>query len=344
MKPEAQAALSESAEQVEARTRAYWPDISKATGLPAEGVRFRPLHVNANVRDRRCVLEARLEDKRRFVLRADYEERRRVPLMKQLQRHRIAAEALRESSKAHVPQVLWEASDTPCALLEFVPGETAVQELQFADLGAVQRDLVWERIGAAIGALHAVSRTREKRFWPKPFLQQVSEQAEAVRRDAGNYPHPQRFLGLCALLHRFGKRARGLPYLGALEHGDMHLCNILIAEEKVSFIDFSNFKNDHPQRDLANLWVTAVVNEEQGLRQGTGYGMIAPSEMRAFEAGYGEALIEDPIFRFFHAYRLFRVWGTIARMEKARGPRVKKKRAALVAVLDSLQDAERTLE
>ncbi len=106
--------------------------------------------------------------------------------------------------------------------------------------------------------------------------------------------------------------ARGLAFAGAVEHGDLHFRNILLSDETVSFIDFSNHNEFYSQRDIANLWLANCPDHLAGAGRSAGFGMVAQADWAAFQEGYGADLTSDPIFQFFYAMRLLHYWQRIA--------------------------------
>jgi aminoglycoside phosphotransferase (APT) family kinase protein len=301
-----------SVAEVEQRAMALWPQIAADAGLPPDGAAFSMMQVNSSRQDSRAVLGIRTADERRFVLRADFAEANLAALRAHHDRHRAAAQALREVQGVNVPELVWLDPERPIALFEFAPGETAYRELSFADHGLGNREVLLRRIGGAVAQLHAAGAVEQRRFWPKPHLARVQGRAAKVRAGDLQIRRSNRFLGLCAMLHRFAREARGLPYQAALQHGDLHFRNILITEDLVSFIDFSNARFSLPHSDIANLWLAnlpdhlATGDGAQG--QAVGFGGVAQSDWTAFEAGYGARFTEDPLFRFLFLHRLYRSW------------------------------------
>lgn len=314
-------------DEVLARTQALWPLAAAETGLPEAGAVFRRMQVNRRLQHRRCVLEVRTTDGQRFALRADFGEENPIRLNRFLDRHQAAADSLKPVKGVSVPALLWRDPHRALALMEFVPGDTAFRELAMTEYGFGDRGRLLRRIGHAVAELHRVSDAGSRQFWPKPFLKQVSEKAQAVREGRISVPKPNRFLGLCAHLHRSGRRARAQAFRGALEHGDLHLRNILIQETEVSFIDFSNRKGIYPQRDLADIWLANCPDHLAAEGRTPGFGLVAKADWEAFEEGYGADLRQDPIFRFFFAWRLFRLWGNLGQK-----PPEQQQKTALVAV------------
>ncbi|WP_435661431.1 phosphotransferase [Leisingera caerulea] len=293
---------------VQARTQALWPEAAAAAGLQEAGAVFRRMQLNSGVLHRRCVLEVRTADGQSYALRAEFGGTDPLRHTRSLDRHQAAADSLMPVSGVSAPALLWRDTQNPFVLMEFVRGDTAHRELAVAEYGFGDRGSILRRIGSAVAALHEVSAAGDRQFWPKPFLTRVANQAQAVRDGQLPVPKPNKFLGLCAYLHRAGRRARGQPFRAAVEHGDLHLRNILMSETTVSFIDFSNHDGIFPQRDLANIWLANCPDHLAAEGETPGFGLVAQADWEAFQDGYGAELVNDPVFRFFYAHRLFRCW------------------------------------
>lgn len=315
---QAAGAIPERDDLIQARAEALWPQIATQLGLPAAGARFRRFQVNSRRQHWRSVLEVRIPQGDRFVLRADFDGSPSSPFAGILQRHRAAAAAMKPVHGVSAPAILWQDPEQPYYLMEFAPGDTAFRALEAADYGLGDRAAVVQNIGLAVAALHRVSAVGERQFWPKPFLTRISKRAQAVRSGQIELPRPQKFLGLCALLHRLGRAARGHCFDAAVEHGDLHLRNILISDETTSFIDFSNQKGIFPQRDLASIWLANCPDHLAQDGQAPGYGLVAQADWAAFQQGYGRDLVNDPVFRFFFARRLFKAWLLLAQKPRPR--------------------------
>lgn len=245
----------------------------------------------------------------RLILRIDSNSRSAVRRMGYLDRHQQAWDDLQQSESVYVPEILWRDPQGGAVLMTYAQGDTADRELDLSELGLSDRSHLFHRIGCAVSELHRVSKSDVRRFWPRRFIQNVQEQAEAVRSGHLHLKRPKRFLGLCAYLHRAARAAQGQTFVGAVEHGDLHMRNILVSETTITFIDFTNQNRTYHHRDLASLW---LANGMKHLPITTGaepgFGLIARQDLDAFETGYGMRVSEDPIFRFFYALRLQENW------------------------------------
>lgn len=325
---------------VQERTRALWPGIAAGAGLSAGGARFRRLQVNSRREDLRCVLQITTGAGAEYVLRADFGSGASVRFARHLERHGAAARALRDVPGVSVPQILWQDPARGLVLMEFAPGDTGAREVAMTGYGLGRRETVFQRAGQAVAALHRVSAVGERQFWPKPFLARVADQAREVRDGAMAVPRPKRFVGLCAYLHRQGRRARGHRYLAAVEHGDLHLRNMLISPDQVSFIDFSNDGGSFPQRDLASLWLANCPDLLAQAGQAAGFGGVADADWQAFARGYGSDPAEDPVFGFFYGLRLLRIWRQLAARPQPLDHRSQRQLQAVLSVFETLRAAE----
>jgi aminoglycoside phosphotransferase (APT) family kinase protein len=333
--PEGGATLDRGA-AAQTRAEALWVEIAAELGLPVTDARFRRLQVNSRRQDWRSVLQISLPDGARFVLRADFDQRPAPAFSEVLNRHRAAATGLRARPGVSAPAILWQHPDQPIYLMEFSAGDTAFRSLAASSYGIGDRAALLQRIGEAVAALHQASGVGQRQFWPKPFFSRISEHAQALREGQIALPRPNRFLGLCALLHRLGRAARGCAFEAAVEHGDLHLRNILISESEVSFIDFANHKGIFPQRDLATLWLANCPDHLAQEGQAPGYGLVAEADWSAFQRGYGAELVTDPVFRFFFALRLFNAWLQLAQKPQPLDAKSTEQAEAYVRVFKSL--------
>lgn len=326
-------------EEVQARTQALWPCAAEAAGLAEEGAVFRRLGSNRLLEHRRCVLEVKTVDGQSFVLRADFDRVNPRALNRQLERQSKAAQSLRPVPGVSAPEMLWKDPQHPYALMAFVQGDTAYRTLALTDYGFGARDDVLRRIGKAVGELHRVSDAGVRQFWPKPFLKMVSNRALEVREGQLWLPKPNRFLGLCAHLHRAARGARGNEFRSALAHGDLHLRNIIMSERGVSFIDFLNHNAIFPQRDIADIWLANCPEHLASDGNTPGFGLVSQADWVAFEEGYGASLTDDPVFRFLFAWRLFRFWVSLGR-KLPELQRNSQTAVSVVRVLDALLEDE----
>lgn len=294
--------------EVERRAVALWPRIANDVGLPVENVAFNMMLVNSSRRDRRAVIGVKTEDGQKFVLRTEFATINIKGHMGNLEQHRKAARALCDVSGVNVPNILWQDEVYPYALFEFAPGETAQRELTFADYGLTDRARLLRRIGCAVRALHEHGAVSEQRFWPKAQLRDVEESAARLRAGDIEVHKPKRFLGLCAMLHRFARSARGEIFHKVAQHGDLHFRNILVTEDLVSFVDFSRSGAASRHVDLVKLWQAKMPENLVQLGRKQDFGCVAAADWQAFEEGYGRDLTNDPVFQFTFLFRLYLIW------------------------------------
>jgi aminoglycoside phosphotransferase (APT) family kinase protein len=336
--------MPQPADQIQARAEALWPQIAAELGVPVADASFRRLPVNSSRQHWRSVLEIKLPQGERFVLRADFDGCPPSPFAAILARHRAAVAGLKSEPGVSAPAILWQDREHPYYLMEFASGDTALRALHATEYGLGDRAAVLQNIGQAVAALHRVSGVGRRQFWPKPFLTRISERARAVRSGQVELPKPHKFLGLCALLHRLGRAARGQDFDAALEHGDLHLRNILLCEDTTCFIDFANHRGIFPQRDLATLWLANCPDHLAQEGRAPGYGLVAQADWAAFQQGYGRDLENDPVFRFFFARRLFKSWVMLAQKPRSPDPQAIQRAERLAEIYLQVFNALRAAE
>ncbi|WP_205877312.1 aminoglycoside phosphotransferase family protein [Leisingera sp. NJS204] len=298
------------------------------------------MQVNPKKEDQCCVLRVSLQDGRELVMRADFAEGNLHRYQANLKRHQTAAEALKFTTGVSVPQILWCDPQYKYTLMELAPGDTAFQALYLAGYGLGDRDRLLQRIGAAVAALHRCSETDEQVFWPMRHLETVSRTAGTVRAGEVTVVKPKRFLGLCAYLHRAGRRARGVRYQPGLAHGDLHFRNILASDDQISFIDFSSQRFSIAERDISNLWLANGLDHLSGLDGDAGFGGVSQADWAAFEEGYGRHVSREPLFQFCFALRLWESWIRFSASGRAAGKKGQRQLEQVVKVLDLLLDQE----
>ena len=228
--------------------------------------------------------------------------------MEHHEQHRKASLALRDVPGVSVPELRWMDATRPYALFDFAPGETAQRELFFATAGLTNRATLLEQLGRAVAALHTCGKCEEQRFWPKVYLRDVGTIASRVRAGELQIRKPKRFLGLCAMLHQFARKAKGSTCQIGLAHGDLHLKNILVTQDRVSFIDFISTGITPCYLDLAYMWQARIPENLVDVAQARDFAGFASADWKVFEKGYGRNLTDDPVFQFFYLFKLFKAW------------------------------------
>ncbi len=226
-----------------------------------------------------------------------------------------ARQVLSSVSGCGVPQILWSDVDRGLSLTEFAIGDTGRRALRGAEIGFGHRADILLRIGRYCAALHEYSPGYVEPFHPSPFLKQVIGTGAAVRAGKIKIARSRRFLGLCAYLHRAGRRASGLEFRRSQTHGDFHLLNLLITENCVTGVDFFNSDPKPSYLDVARFWNNAGDHfdctdqgRDDGEAQLSGFAGLPGADWAAFMQGYGSDLAQDPVFHFFFALQLFREW------------------------------------
>ncbi len=332
--------LPKSWQDAQRRAEALWPQIAQDMDWPVEGVTFRRMTVNSAAENHRCVLLVHVPEHADVVLRADFKTTGYEYFRQVVQRMRSLATNIGEVPDCTIPQVLWQHCERRFVVMELCGGSTLYEELNYCDLGFGDRSATLQRAGRAVRALHDASPREMQQFWPKQCMSTVAERAALVRSGELEIRRQPKFLGLCAYLHRRAREVRGCNFMSAYEHGDLHMRNILVSEETVSFIDFANTRSQNPLRDLAYLWLANCPDHLARGDQRSGFGGVAADDWDAFSKGYGVDLIKDPLFRFCFAYELWTIWQRLPAPDQIPSGSEKRREAGILKVFNALLEGE----
>jgi Ser/Thr protein kinase RdoA (MazF antagonist) len=227
------------------------------------------------------------------------------------------------------------------SIQSFVPGDSGRKALAWARFGLGDRRDILRRCGRYAAALHRGGMDQTGGFRPGRFLGKVSERAAKVREGAVAMPRPKRFLGLCAYLHRAGRRCRNAPAQLCRTHGDFHLLNLIVTDDRLTAIDFRSRGRDHGYRDLARFWLNAGDAFDPTGSEALGFAGLPLADLQAFEEGYGRRAHEDPVFVFLFAVQMYGEWCKLAGPGGKLRPDQRQQLNRLTSRLDALQAAER---
>ncbi len=339
-------------ERIERQARALWAEIAPGLGYDREG-RWSLMKLKSAPGQERGVLSVTTPTGDRLVLKLVVSPRdpdgfaRRIAIQRQLSDRMSPIEGL------FAPEVLWADAERQAVVMAYVPGPSLRRALDYADFGLGARQDLLHRSGRLARCLHGPSVTTRP-FYPKRHLARVRRIAEDLRADrplegplegpldrpleGRGLFRPRRFLGLCAYLHRAGRRVAGQQAAFGFVHGDLHPVNVLDAPEGLCVLDFTALQDGFQAVDLACFWNrgSASLDPEEGAARG--YGGFAAADVTAFEEGYGRRISADPAFEFCFALRLFDDWLRLGPPERAEANRPELLR--LVSRADWLQDKE----
>lgn len=218
---------------------------------------------------------------------------------------RAAAQAIRQREVAaamgsgphRAPAEAFFDAEALCLGMDYVDGPTLAE--LWPGLTSSERCAHIEQAARWIAAFHATS-LRPHPFRPRgqvSWLHRLLDWHEEGRRDI---PDIAAFRRETAALETMAEDIRGRPGIRAVTHRDMHLGNLIAAEDALWGIDFENPKEDEPYRDLVWLLVDAMARAP-GETPMTGLAA-------AIARGYGDDTTDPGVRRFLQRLFAMGVW------------------------------------
>ncbi|MEX0351443.1 MAG: phosphotransferase family protein [Paracoccaceae bacterium] len=315
-----------------------WRDVASEIGWPAQPVSIRALKLDSNRSVAVCkVTGPNVES---VILKGEFGRFHSDRLSRDLEALRQAGIVLSAHPDLSVPEVLWSDPTRGVSIQTFVPGDSGRKALAWARFGLGDRRDILRRSGRYAAALHRGGIDQVGGFRPGRYLNGVSKRAKHVRQGLVSMPRPKRFLGLCAYLHRAGRRCRSAPAQMCRTHGDFHLLNLIVADDQLTAIDFRSRERGYGYSDLARFWLNAGDAFDPLDQEALGFAGLPKTDLLALEEGYGRRAHEDPVFVFLFAHQMFKEWSKLAELGGKMRPDQRQQLIRLTSRLDALKAAE----
>jgi aminoglycoside phosphotransferase (APT) family kinase protein len=286
--------------------------ISVKTGGTVVDARLTPLLKGAVLRHWRIEIElrgGRFDGAQSWVLRADGA----TPLGIGLSRaHEFALQRALFRAGLKVAEPLFMCCDAgiigaPFFAMRFIAGETDGTAI----VAAGRNDALAEALGGELARLHALDLTPRLHFLPPPPADAAASRlAELTRLLAEDVdPHP-----VAVWAQRWLTQHKPVPARPALTHGDFRTGNYLVADEKLTVLDWDFAGWSDPDEDIA--WFCAKA-WRFGAQQHEAGG-IAPRARfyRGYEAVAGRRI--DPTRIYFWEVMAALRWLVIALKQRDR--------------------------
>ncbi|WP_372570489.1 aminoglycoside phosphotransferase family protein [Ruegeria jejuensis] len=323
---------------LEDETVALWRDVAAEIGWPARPVSMRSLKLDSSRSV--AVVKVTGPDAKALVLKGEFGRFRPDRLARDLEALDRARTILAPFPDLAVPEIVWRDPARGVSIQSFVPGDSGRKALSWARFGLGDRSAILRWCGRYAAALHRGGMDQVGGFRPGRFLGGLSERAAKVRQGALAMPKPKRFLGLCAYLHRAGRRCRSAPAQLCRTHGDFHLLNLIVADDRLTAIDFRSRRQGYGYGDLARFWLNAGESFDPQDHEALGFAGLPLADLQALEEGYGHRAHENPVFVFLFAHQMYAEWSKLARTGGKLRPDQRQQLIRLTARLDALLAAE----
>lgn len=192
-------------------------------------------------------------------------------------------------------------------VLEWVPGQPMSDVARDAMGHPERQHELLTRAGVWVSKFHREQLDERRPFRPK-FTLKYFDGIEA-ELDAGTRQVPDEALfrdGL-ATLHRVAPRFAGRESASCMQHGDLHMRNLIVNRETISGIDFSKGDPAPVGHDISKLlldFVSLTVDPSEIPR-----GQVVPDRvLKAFFRGYDVVGPDDPSVNFLLYVKILSTW------------------------------------
>ena len=239
-----------------------------------------------------------------------------------------------------VPQQFWSSEKERARLLEFVPGPTAFDRLDYAQNPAQQRADVLQDCAGWLAQFHKatmeLAEPSDQQSSSLVWMGRVARNLASQTRQGALSPHaPRMFLGLCAMIHRMLRAAEGHDVLTASLHGDPHLRNFIYGSDGFYAVDLTGRGRGPVELDIVRL-MTRLAYWFEPAPGRAGLGGIAERDWDNLATGYGRDLRDTPILTLCLAFQILRDWSRQTTNES----REKRRLAAIMNMFRCLRDAK----
>ncbi|SHG88331.1 aminoglycoside phosphotransferase family protein [Cognatishimia maritima] len=325
---------------LETQARSIMSRALTEVGTPAlaESSRVWPIKTAENGKHGKIVLLAQTGRDQGYVLK--YEPGLSVADFRRVSDALAQAQmAMASEATYKVPQQFWNSEKERAHLLEYVPGPTAFDRLDYAPNPAQQRADVLQDCGGWLAQFHKATQdhfgSNGQRNSSFSWMGRVARNlAEQTRQGYLSPPSPRMFLGQCAMIHRLIRATEGHGALTATLHGDPHLRNFIYGSQGLFAIDFTGRGQGPVELDAVRL-MTRVAYRFETAPGSAGLGGIAESDWDNLAIGYGRDLRDTPVLALCLAFQILRDWSR----QTEEGARTKVRFKAMKHIFRSLREA-----
>lgn len=288
----------------------HWPGLAAEIGEAPDDWRASVLASRDDARVSRVLLLLRHGDGRALILKHEARPVRPDVFAASMQAHLAAQEGFAEG----VPSLLAFDLETQTAVMTHVPGAPLAVVLEGQPLDRQLPAL--QMAGGWLARFHRGGLGDERIFQPKHtlrFLREILDELARGDRDIAEGAMFRRVAeALCAKQAAF----EGQKTIAAATHGDMHMRNVLIGQDRAWGIDFAGGRIVPVGHDIGRLLADYAILRAP--RDAITPGKVLPARAQeAFFAGYDLVQADDPSVRLLIRHRvLAEWWGVPARRDK----------------------------
>lgn len=300
-----------------------WPGLAEEAGLPTDGWKSKPLARREDARVARVLLLMTHRDGREVVLKHEARPERPNGFMTAMAAHLAAQDGFAEGMPALLS---FDVRSQACAM-EYVPGQPLSRVLEDAPDPAAHLPYL-RRTGAWLAGFHRVDLGEPRIFQPKFSVRYLRVILDEVRSGHRPVVEQARFERCAEYLCDLQPAYEGRRTVTAQTHGDLHMRNVLVGEDRVWGIDFAGGRVVPVGHDVARLLVDYATLRAPHERVAA--GMVLPDEaLRAFFEGYDLVGPDDPSVQLLLRHRVLADWWGLPAQRSAAQERRRKRLMAL---------------
>ena len=276
---------------------AYWADIARKAGLPADGWTLFPISIRDDANRARAVYRALHDTAGDFTYHYQHKPDDYAHFADHFATQMSASKAFATTPTAGIISP-WFLDDTRMASLShYVDGAPLTVWLSEAEGDPAAQLALLTKAGAWLAKLHSTQTIEHRNFQTRHALGYYNALRDRIERGQQKVAAPDLFLAGIETLNVCAARYDGKPTVSAVQHGDFHLRNLIYDGTCMTGIDVSKTASAPVGYDIARILFdfTSDVYGPQGLKQGQ---VIAQPVMDAFFAGYHLVGQDDPSVTF----------------------------------------------
>jgi len=283
--------------ELECSAEIAWLALLDQADLPVDGWQLRQLSKRDDPHSARIIYLAAREDGDKYIFKHQLRPTNSGSVKRQFEAHKRVFDTFPNSSKYQVPEPIYLDADTQSCLLSHLDGEPLSDPMLRAmnDLPA-QMDLL-KRAGAWLDRFHRSHLDERRIFQPKFTLRHLREFRAKIESGQREVPAKPLILRGIAHMETVAHQFEGQQTVSCLQHGDLHMRNLIVSEQSIGGIDFSKSGAAPVGHDIAKFLLdyTRFMRPAKDIPE----GHVAPQDaVEAFFDGYKLTGLDDPSVGF----------------------------------------------
>lgn len=294
-----------------------WREIAPKAGLTLSGWNFEPISKRENGRSSTIVLLAEHENGVRYALRHQAKPIDPDAFERHYRMQVSAFDAFPRSPSLIMPRPIIADPDLQTSLSEYCDGAPLSDLMRLHEGDVEGRLALLRRAGAWLDAFHRCQIVERRKFQTKYTTnryKRVRDEILAGRRDVAA---EQSILQGIEYLLNIAADYTGQETVSARQHGDLHMRNLIVSEDRVAGIDVTKSDGAPVGFDVAKLLLDYASVIEAGESASAGQ-ILSRDAKDAFFDGYTLVGPDDPSVNFLMVPR---VLATLMRIPKQEGDR-----------------------